>query len=275
MTRLSVNEMTTYRWSFEEDVVNYHRLGIRAMGVWRQKLSDYGERNGVRLLNEHQMVVSNLMWAGGFTGSDGHTYAESLRDAGEAIRLAHTLQATCLVIYSGGRNGHTQNHARRLFASALRDLLPLASEFDITLAVEPMHGGCAADWTFLHSAEDVIELCDAVGSPYVKLVFDTYHLGHDDRQLDRLSQLASRIAVVHLGDGHAPPNGEQSRTWLGHGRIPLRECISALEESGFTGHYDVELMGEEIEAADYNELLIHAKSTFENWWQACKQPYRV
>ena len=43
MARLSINEMTTYRWSFEEDVVQLRAAGIPAIGVWRQKLADYGE----------------------------------------------------------------------------------------------------------------------------------------------------------------------------------------------------------------------------------------
>src|ERR1041385_2445400 len=122
MAGLSINEMTTYRWSFEEDVLNYRAAGVGAIGVWRQKLADFGEEKGIELLAESRLEVSNLLWAGGFTGSDGHSYRESIKDAVEAIRLAAALKAGCLVIYSGGRNGHTQNHARRLFVTALREL---------------------------------------------------------------------------------------------------------------------------------------------------------
>ena len=42
MAMLSMNETTTFRWSFEEDVARYAAAGIPAMGVWRQKLSDCG-----------------------------------------------------------------------------------------------------------------------------------------------------------------------------------------------------------------------------------------
>ncbi len=93
MARLSVNEMTTYRWSFEEDVSHYRAANIGAMGVWRQKLADFGEDKGIELLAQSGLAVSNLLWAGGFTGSDGHTYQESLKDAADAIRLAAQLRA--------------------------------------------------------------------------------------------------------------------------------------------------------------------------------------
>ena len=126
MPRLSMNEMTTYRWSFEQDVQQYCAAGIPAIGVWRRKLSDFGEQRGIELLKESGLAVSNLLWAGGFTGSEGHTFRESVDDAVDAIRLAGAMRANCLVIYSGARAGHTHNHARRLLVSALIELAPLA-----------------------------------------------------------------------------------------------------------------------------------------------------
>ncbi len=92
MPRLSMNEMTTYRWSFDEDVQHYRAAGIPAIGVWRRKLSDFGEQRGIELLKESGLAVSNLLWAGGFTGSEGHTFRESVDDAVEAIRLAGAMQ---------------------------------------------------------------------------------------------------------------------------------------------------------------------------------------
>ena len=37
-----------------------------------------------KLLDQHRMQVSHLFWAGGFTGSDGRSFHESLEDAQEA-----------------------------------------------------------------------------------------------------------------------------------------------------------------------------------------------
>lgn len=263
MARLSINEVTTYRWSFEQDVAHYRAAGVSAIGVWRQKLTDFDEQHGLEILQKSGLAVSNLLWAGGFTGSDGRTYSESLKDAGEAIRLARAMRAPCIVIYSGGRNCHTLNHARRLFVTALRELLPLAAEFEVTLAVEPMHAGCAGDCTFLNSVEESISLLDAVGSPYLKLAFDTYHLGFDSGVLDHVRQLAGRIAVVHLGDGLVPPERDQSRVRLGEGKLPLREIIAAIEDTGFDGFYDVELIGEEFDASSYEDLLVSSKQAFD------------
>jgi sugar phosphate isomerase/epimerase len=262
MARLSMNELTTFRWSFEQDVAHYVAAGITAIGVWRRKLSDFGEDKGVELLAESGLAVSNLLWAGGFTGSDGRNVRDSIDDAADAIRLAADLRAGCLVVYSGSRHGHTYNHARRLVSDALEELLPLAAERDVTLAIEPMHTGCAAEWTFLTSLDDGLALVEQFDSPRLRLAFDTYHLGSEPRLVERLAEAAQQIAVVHLGDGKSPPVYEQNRTRLGEGAIPLKEIVAALASAGFDGYYDVELMGEEIEDSDYCELLEHSKQAY-------------
>jgi sugar phosphate isomerase/epimerase len=262
MAELSMNETTTFRWSFEEDVENYAAAGIPAIGVWRQKLSDCGQARGIELLQQRKLKVSHLLWAGGFTGSDGRSYRESLEDATEALRTAGALQTGCLVVYSGARAGHTFNHARRLISGALKELTPLAAELGVILALEPMHPGCAEGWTFLTSLDETLAILDATASPQVGMVLDTYHLGQDAGLVGRIAQIASKVAIVHLGDAKAAPRGEQNRCRLGEGSVPLPEIIAALRESGFDGYYDVELLGEEIETSDYRSLLEHAKTFF-------------
>lgn len=262
MLRFSMNEVTTYRWSFDEDVQRYAAAGITALGVWRQKLSDYGEERGVALLKSAGMTVSNLMWAGGFTGSDGRTLRESISDAREAIRLAGAMRAQSLVVYSGARAGHTHAHARRLLHDALADLLPLAEEFNVVLAIEPMSAECAAEWTFLTSLDDALTVIDKANSPLVRLAFDTYHFGRSPGIVERVEALAPRIAVVHLGDGRAPRNREQDRTPLGEGDVPLAELVAALIRGGYDGYFDVELIGEAIESMPYEDLLDHSRRTF-------------
>ncbi len=259
---LSVNEATTFRWTFEEDVSHYLEEEIPAIGVWRQKLSDYGEEKAAELLQETGMKVSHLFWAGGFTGSDGRTFRASLEDAEEALRIAASLKAQSLIVYSGARAGHTHNHARRLFREALLELAPLAAELGVALAIEPMHPGCAAEFTFVTSLDDLRNLLDAVNHEQVKFVLDTYHLGWDPQLVSRLPELVPRLALVQLGDGRVVPRGEQDRCRLGDGVLPLREIVDALAAAGYNGFYDVELLGEELEHAEYRDLLRHAKKAF-------------
>ena len=263
MAQLSINETTTFRWSFEQDVANYAAAGVPAMGVWRQKLSDCGEAKGIELLTDSGLKVSHLFWAGGFTGSDGRSFRASVDDASDALRTAAALGTNTLVIYSGARAGHTFNHARRLIKEALRELVPEAAERGVALTVEPMHPACATEFTFLTTVDDVLELMEAVDSPLVKMVFDTYHLGQDPDVVGRIPQIADRVAIVQLGDARQPPAAEQNRCRLGAGTVPLREIVDAFATAGYDGFYDVELLGEEIETIDYHKLLQHARQAFD------------
>jgi sugar phosphate isomerase/epimerase len=255
MTLLSMNELTTFRWSLEEDVEHYQHAGYRSIGVWRQKLADGDEERSIELLAASGLRVSNLQWAGGFTGSDGRTLRESMDDAADAIRLAAALDAGCLVAYAGGRNNHTYRHAGRLLRTALDELLPLAEAAGVPLALEPMHPRCAADWTFLTDLNSVVSLIDEYQCEHLKLAYDTYHFPLGATHRCTLSRLASHIAIVHLGDRRDPPSLDQERCPLGKGRIPLADIVATLLESGYTGAFDVKLMGPEIGLNSYWALL--------------------
>lgn len=273
MATLSMNETTTFRWSFEDDVANYAAAGIRAIGVWRQKVSDCGgdARRGypadcgsraAELLREHGLTASHLFWAGGFTGSEGHSHRESIADTADTLRLAVTLGAKCLTVCTGSRAGHTFNHARRLVVSALKELAPLAEELGVAMAIEPMHPGCSAQCTFLNTLDDALSVLNAVDSRFVKMVLDTYHLGQSGDLVDRIPEIASRIALVQLGDAKLPPSGEQNRCRLGAGTVPLRPIVCALRAAGYDGFFDVELLGEDLEDVEYRALLEHAKDAY-------------
>ncbi|MCG8448760.1 MAG: sugar phosphate isomerase/epimerase [Pirellulales bacterium] len=261
--RLSMNEVTTYRWSFEEDVRHYVEAGYQAIGVWRQKLTDYGEEEGVDLLAESGLQVTNLLWAGGFTGSDGQSLQEAIDDALHAIRLAGAMNAGCLIVYTGGRNNHTFRHAERLLRTALDKLLGLAEAAEVTLALEPMHPACATEWTFLTDLESTIALVESYQSPYLQLVFDAYHFGHDAVVLANLREVVPHIALVQLGDRLTAHDIDQDRCPLGHGVVPLSELMHSLLEAGYQGDFDVELAGQDIEGYNYKKLLKMTRQTYQ------------
>jgi sugar phosphate isomerase/epimerase len=266
MNQLAINELTTYRWSFEEDVQHYAAAQLPAIGVWRHKLSDYGEERGADLLREHGLAVSSLLWAGGFTGSDGRSHKESIDDALHAVRLAADLQASALIVHTGARAGHTHSHARRLVKSAITETAKLAEEVGVTLALEPMHPNCASDWTFLTNLKDARDWIEDLGSPAVKLVIDTYHLCQDAIPAFDDPGLIEKIALVQLGDSRLPPAEEQNRCRLGEGRLPLADIVARLMRAGYRGYWEVELLGEDVETTDYAELLSQTRHAVQPWF---------
>ena len=265
MGRLSVNELTTYRWSFDEDVHHYLEAGIEGIGVWRDKLVEFGEEKGAELISESGIAVSCLLWAGGFTGSDGRRFSDSIEDASQAIELATTIGAPALVLHSGGRGGHTLRHAHRLLETALAELLPVAGTAGVRLALEPMAPASAIDWTVQTDLREALELVRRIDHPALGLVLDTYHWAHLAELEVLLPELVEYLALVHLADSRTFPSAEQQRCPLGRGRRPLSRVVFRLEELGYQGWYDIKLMGEEIEALDYHQLLAESVELVRQW----------
>lgn len=262
--RLAVSELSTYRWSFEEDVLHYRAKGYEAIGVWRAKLSDYGEEKAIELLKEKSLKVSSLQWAGGFTGSDGRSFREAMVDAYDAIELASQLEAKTLVVLTGSRSGHTKSHARRLITTALRELSEAAQCHGIQLALEPMHCGCAYEWTFLTDIPQTLDIVASIDAKNLGIVFDCYHMAQDQNIVEWLPSIVPMIRLVQLGDAKGAPIGEQNRCLLGHGFVPLTDIVRTMESHGYQGYYEIELLGEEIEHMDYGCVLDNARTAFES-----------
>ena len=263
MSLLSMNQVSTFRWSLDQDVERYCQAGYDGIGVWRQKLADYGEQEGIELIRASGLRATNLMWAGGFTGSDGRSVEESVADAAEAIRTAAALEAPCLVLYSGGRNNHILSHAARLLRAALDPLVDLAGELDVTLAIEPMHAACAADWTFLTDVESALDFVQSYDAPHLQLAIDSYHFAHDQALLANLDQIVPWTALVHLGDRREPHGIDHNRAPLGTGRLPLMGFIQGLRDAGYAGDFDVKLLGREFDPRRYDALLHGSREFFE------------
>ena len=258
-----MNELTTFRWSFDEDLTYYQQAGYQGIGLWLRKLEDFGVERGIEMLQESELFVSNVMWAGGFTGSDGEPVDNNLAEARRALQFAKQVNAECLTLYAGGRNRHTQRHARRLLNSALDDLLPFAELAEVPLAIKPMHPCYSNEWSFLDSLESTLEIIQSYRTPWLKLVYDTFHFPLDEAQNGLLEAMVPHLAVVHLSDRDRPFDLDQERCQLGMGTVPLDAIVSQLLCAGYDGFFDIEILGQSVETTCYHELLLQSKLAFE------------
>lgn len=264
MLRLSVNEFSTMNWSFEEDVIHYHRAGFSAIGIWYPKLLEYGEEKGCELLSEHDFEISSLTYFAGFTGCDGRNFHREMVRALDVIQLAADIQAKTVVLHAGGRNGHTRNHAMRLLRTAFQALAEAAQAVDVQLALEPVHTGCGPDF-FLNTIPQCLDVIAEIGNPNLGIAFDSYHLAQDADVLHWFDSISPYVRLVQLGDAKFAPMGKQNRCLLGHGRLPLLDLLSMFSCSAYDGFYEVELQGAGVEHLDYDELLAETHKTTKLW----------
>ncbi len=251
MPKMSMNEVTTFRWSFEEDVIAYSKAGADAIGVWRPKIAEFGEERAVELLQEYQLPVASLSWAGGFTGTHGYCFRELIDDARDAILLAGKLHASCLVLNSGGRSGHTANHARRLLCEALVHLGDLAAEQQVELALQPGRPLLSDEWSFLNSLNEVMDVVDACDHPYVGMAFDAFHLAEDEQLVSRIGEVLPYVTTVQLSDVGSSPKTLTEQVMLGEGQLPLAAIVEAFDRGGYDGYYDVGIWSDRLWQSDY------------------------
>jgi sugar phosphate isomerase/epimerase len=258
MNTVSISQLSTLRWDFEEDVQAYSKRGFQGIGIYRRKLEDFGIDRAIELLAECSLSATSLCWAGGFTGSDGRAVDEAIRDAREAVRDAADLNADTLILLAGGRNNHIRNHARRTLCDAIKQVAIIAEEFGVQLSLEPFHPGCGNEWSFVNDIRSTLDIIETVDNSQLGLALDTYHM-MDEEVVSWLPDIVGHVNLVQLGDARHSPVGEMNRCLLGTGLVPLRKILSTLDEYGYDGPLEVELIGEDVEPLSYDELLDHTR----------------
>ena len=243
------------RWSLPEEVLQLKALGYDGIGLWRPKVSEFGEDAAADVIRENDVGVSSLSFAGGFTGRNGFSYRDAVADALDAICEAELLGAENLIVVSGARNHHTIRHSRRLATEALRELSEFAMLHGVRLSLLPMHSFFAPTWTYLHTLDETLELLDNVNHSSVGLAFDTYHLWHEPRLLERIPELVPLTGVVQISDSRRAPQTDSDRCFPGEGRIPLTDIVRAFRQAGYDGYFDVQVWSDESWAKTPAEMI--------------------
>ena len=259
--RISVSQLSTFRWRFDEDVLRFANYGFGAMGIWRRKLEDFGSSEAIDLLYDHKMSVSSVHWAGGFTG-DGTSLKDAIEDAISAIELASRVDAGCLILHPGSRNGHTNSHAKRLLTMALNELMPAAADYGVQLALEPMSFKEAGRWTFFRRFDETLEFISQFPSRYLGLVLDLFAIQFDREVCQALPSFVDRISLVQLADRNS--NQPEVRLSLGQGDAPVANWLAELKKCGYARQYELEVHGSVNDELQYFELLDQAQLFFDD-----------
>lgn len=247
MLRASISERTTFRWDLADELDAMGRLGFDAISIWRPKLSDLPPGDARRMLDAAGIRVSSLQWAGGFTGSDGRTFRESLTDAREAIHEAAELGTDVVLVHTGCRGGHTLGHARRLVQESLERLAPIAEEHGVRLALKPTHPAASSGCGFITELREACEFVDSIDHASIGLALDVWHFGHQNELLSLLPAVVGRVMVVSVADSQGEPTADHERLAPGDGRLPLPRIMAALGDAGFDGDVEFEFVAEPVD----------------------------
>lgn len=264
LKRLSISQLSTYRWSLGEELEALNAARVPAIGIWRPKFFEWGEEAAFHALRQSGVKVSSVSWAGGFTGSQGFSYNEAIQDSREAIHLAAKVNADCVMIATGARFGHTKNHVNRLVVDGLKQLSDYAKQFNVSLAVVPMAVAQARHWTYLTSLDQALDVVYHCNRNNVGLGIDLSLLSPEEDLLNRIEQVAVHTKMVRLNDSHSSQeHGLLSGCVPGDGVLPLDEIISRFNKHGYEGYFEFEIRSEKMwRQEDYSDLIHLCRDQF-------------
>src|SRR5262249_61010425 len=112
-TRLSLNQITTDRWSLAEALEGCLRAQVPAIGIWRHKIAEVGLQESRRLVRNAGLHVSSVCRGGMFPAATAGDRALRIEDNRRAIDEAAELGADTLVLVCGPPPDRDVARARR------------------------------------------------------------------------------------------------------------------------------------------------------------------
>ena len=117
----------------------------------------------------------------------------------------------------------------------LTNLARIAEEGGVTLA----HENCAG-WGGL-GPEEACEMIEEVGSPNLKLIWDTGNpVEYDQDPWEFYNGVKEHVAYVHIKDARRDEDGSITYTYPGEGDGRVKDIIKDLKDRGYDGPVSIE-----------------------------------
>ena len=245
-SKLAIHQATTLeQWSFEEAVEGYARHGVRAIGVWRDKIQEFGIQRAARLLRDTGVTVSDYCPGGLLTPLSDRDFQQRLDDNRRIIDEATEIGAPCVVMISGGLDGDSKDieSARQRAKEGIAALIPHAKSAGVTLGLEPLHPMICASRSVLAGLGMANDWCDELAADdTLGVVVDVYHVWWEPYLAREIERAAGRICAFHVSDWLRDTSDLRlDRGMMGDGVIDIPAIRRMVETAGYTGYREVEI----------------------------------
>lgn len=259
LARLSLNQMTTRRWSVREAVKGCVRAGLPAIGLWRAPVAEAGLGESARMVADAGLRVSSLCRGGFLTAAAPAERAAALYDNRQAIDEAAALGTPCLVLVVGGLPEGSRDlaGARERVAAAVAELAPYAAERGLRLALEPLHPMYCADRAVLSTLGQALDLAEQFPTEQVGVVVDAFHLWWDPDVHAQIARAGDRIASFQVCDWITPLPADVllARGMMGDGHIDFPPLLRSVAAAGYRGDVEVEIFNQAVWDAEPDRVV--------------------
>jgi sugar phosphate isomerase/epimerase len=173
---------------------------------------------------------------------------ESWRDARDTlsrlIRAAKSLGARSIYMLTGGHGSLTWEEAAEAFRTAIAPCVLQAKEAGIALMVENSPAAYA-DTHIAHTLRDAVTLAEFSG---VGVCIDLFACWTEAGLRESIARAVPGCRLVQVSDYVYGDRSLPARAVPGDGVIPIARILEWILRAGYTGAFDIELIGPRIEA---------------------------
>jgi sugar phosphate isomerase/epimerase len=255
LSRISLNQITAEQLTLAEAAAACARAGVAWIGPWRHKLVD-GAETAADLLHDAGLRVSSLCRGGFFPAADAAARRERDSDNRRAVDEAAVLGTDVLVLVCGSAPDGDLAAARRMVLEGIQRLLPHAVERGVRLGIEPLHPMMIAERSVVVTLAQANDLAERFEPAHVGIVVDAYHVWWDPDLERQVERAAGRIVGYHVSDWLSPtPDVLAGRGMMGDGVIDLRGLRGLVEDAGYDGPIEVEVINPALAELPRDELM--------------------
>lgn len=251
--RISVHSICFPTASVADLLQNWRNLGAQRVSFSSPQVLEYGPqklRTALSAANQKTETITHIFRAGALT-----TSMQPERDAlSRAIEAAATLNANSIYMLTGGRGTMNWEDAANCFAEALAPCLPLARDAGIAISIENTNA-FHAHAHLANNLRDTITLAELAG---IGICIDMFACWTEAGLRSLIQRALPRCILIQVSDYILGDRSLPCRAVPGDGTIPWSQILRWLHEDGYTGTFDLELLGPRIDTEGQLEAVKRA-----------------
>jgi sugar phosphate isomerase/epimerase len=245
--RLSVHSICFAGARLSELAGYWRELGAHRVSLVSNNLLDEGLEAAREALRTSDCRVESITHAF-LPGRHLELREESWRDARDTlsrlIRDAKSLGARSIYMLTGGHGSLAWEDAAQAFRAAIAPCVIQAKEAGIPLMVENS-AALYAEVHIAHTLRDAVTLAELADTG---VCIDLFACWTEAGLRESIQRAMPRCHLVQVCDYVYGDRSLPSRAVPGDGAIPVERILQWLLEAGYTGTFDIELVGPRIDA---------------------------
>jgi sugar phosphate isomerase/epimerase len=154
-----------------------------------------------------------------------------------------------IIVFGSGRarrvpEGFSHEQATEQFIQLLKKMGPIAAEYHIIIAIEPLNKN---ECNLVNTVQQAVETARKVDHPNIRVLADLYHMALEDEGPESILEAGSLLVHVHLAE-------KEGRTRPGVSSYDFTPYFDALRRIGYTGGISLECRWE-----NFDEELLPAR----------------